>query len=217
MKAADIDGGQVTKARFPAGEHEHRIGIGKHVLDQRLRGGRIEKEHHATSPQHPQVGSHDVRAVLRHRHRHHLIRPAKKRLHRHSDLLRRPIKLGIGQPLTGVRHLQGGKLGKAGRRPGKHLMQPPHAPLMRSVDEVMIAEVIGEAKWTGVAPVGTGSPSDNTVAPPGRRRQHKQAQHGGSRDHQHHGLVLSHSRRSRRQTPFSRNTAAACRFAARRG
>ena len=196
-QAQDIAGRQVAKLLHPACQHQHRLGVLKHVLDQGLCRGGIEKQHHPSRTQHPQMRGDDMGTVLWHRHGHHLIRPTEVLGHSRCDAIGGLIQFGIGPSFVRMRDLERGIGRIPGGRSRKHFPQPTRALLVWRLMQVPIPKHIGQPKPAGWLAGGAGIASNDPIPPPGchRRQKHHATREGCCHGRGSHVFILGWRRR----------------------
>ena len=148
----DVEGRQAAEVSLPAREDDHRPGVLEHVGHEGVRQRGVEEHHRPAGLQDAEVGGHDLRVVLLHRHGDDLVRAREPRGERRGHGLGARVELGEGQGLSGVGNLQGREIGVPRGGAAEDLRQPPHPLLVRDAHGVPAVEDVRQAVRTGVLP-----------------------------------------------------------------
>jgi len=145
-----IDRRQAAEAVLPAREDDHWLSVLQHVGDQVVRQGSVEEHHGATSLKDAEVGGHNLRAVLRHGHRYHLIRACEEGRNGRGNDFCPGIEFSECQGLSGVGDLQGREIGEPRGGAAEDLGEPLDTLLVRYIDHAVVAKDIRQPVRTGV-------------------------------------------------------------------
>ena len=145
----DVERRQVAELVLPARKHDHRLRVPEHVADQGVGQSVVEEHHGAPGLEDAEVRGDDLPVVLRHRHRHDLVRTGENERQSGGYGLRSRVQLRESQGLARMGDVQGGEIRKSPGGAAEHLREPLHPALVRRVHDAGV-EHVRQAVGTGV-------------------------------------------------------------------